>query len=101
QNLMPKQGRGGQGPSMQSIMEQAFPFYKIEEVNLKDGADAIDKELVGLIITQPRKDCSDKELRRIDEFLMLGNKSLVVYASAVTLKPQDATMNATLDTHGL
>jgi ABC-type uncharacterized transport system involved in gliding motility auxiliary subunit len=102
QNLVPKQGRqGGGAPTLQGIMEQAFPFYKIEEVDLKDGAEAIDKGLVGLIITQPRKDYSDKELRRIDEFLMQGGKSLAVYASAVTLKPQDPAMNATISTHNL
>ncbi len=102
QNLVPKQGGRQQGsPSMLSIMEQAFPFYKVEEVDLKDGAEAINKDLVGLIITQPRKDYSEKELRRIDEFLMNGGKSLVVYASAVTLKPNDASMSAELNTHGL
>ncbi len=100
QNLVPKQGRGQGSPSMQSIMEQAFPFYKVEEVTLKEG-EPIDDGFSGLIITQPRKDYTDKELRRIDEFLMKGNKSLVVFASAVTLKPQDATMSATLDLHNL
>jgi ABC-type uncharacterized transport system involved in gliding motility auxiliary subunit len=99
QNLVPKQGRQG-SPSMKTIMEQNFPFYKIEDVKLSESTP-IDKDLVGLIITQPRKDYSDGELHRIDEFLMLGGKALVVYASAVTLKPQDATMNATLDTHNL
>ena len=100
-NLVPKQGKGGGGPSMQGIIEQAFPFYKIEETDLKGGESAIDKDLVGLIITQPQKDYDEKELRRIDEFLMLGGKSLVVYASAVTMKANDATMNATLSLHGL
>ena len=100
-NLVPKQGKGGAGPSMQGIIEQAFPFYKLEEVDLKGGEGAIDKDLVGLIITQPQKDYEEKELRRIDEFLMLGGKSLVVYASAVTMKANDATMSATLSTHGL
>jgi ABC-type uncharacterized transport system involved in gliding motility auxiliary subunit len=100
-NLVPKQqGRGG-SPSLQSILEQAFPFYKLEELDLKDGSTEIDKEFVGLIITQPQKDYTEKELRRIDEFLMKGKKSLVVYASAVTLKPNDASMKATLSTHGL
>ncbi len=97
---MPKQGKGG-GPTMQGIIEQAFPFYKIEEVDLKGGENAIDKDLVGLIITEPQKDYDEKELRRIDEFLMLGGKALVVYASAVTMKPNDATMQATLSLHGL
>jgi ABC-type uncharacterized transport system involved in gliding motility auxiliary subunit len=100
-NLVPKQGKGGGGPTMQGIIEQAFPFYKIEEVDLKGGESAIDKDIVGLIITQPQKDYDEKELRRIDEFLMLGGKALVVYASAVTMKANDATMSATLSLHGL
>ena len=100
-NLVPKQGKQGSGPSMQGIIEQAFPFYKLEEVDLKGGANAIDKDLVGLIITEPQKDYDEQELRRIDEFLMLGSKALVVYASAVTMKANDATMNATLSLHGL
>ncbi len=99
-NLIPAQGRGG-GPSIKGIIDQAFPFYKIEDVDLKDGSTEINKELDGLIITQPGKDFTDKELRRIDEFLMQGNKSLVVYASAVNLKAGDGSMKATLSTHGL
>jgi ABC-type uncharacterized transport system involved in gliding motility auxiliary subunit len=100
QNLVPKQGRQQGSPSMQTIMEQNFPFYKTEEVKLSESAP-IDKDLVGLIITQPRKDYTDNELRRIDEFLMRGNKALVVYASAVTMKPQDPSMSAALDLHKL
>jgi ABC-type uncharacterized transport system involved in gliding motility auxiliary subunit len=100
-NLVPKQGQGQGGPTLKGILEQAFPFYKVEDLDLKDGANAIDKDLVGIIITQPQKDYSEKELRRIDEFMMLGGKSLAVFASAVTLKPNDATLSATLSTHGI
>src|SRR5450755_2241667 len=100
-NLVAKQGKGGQSPSMQGIIEQAFPFYKLEDLDLKGGENAIDKDLVGIIITEPQKDYDEKELRRIDEFLMLGGKSLVVYASAVNMKANDATMNASLNLHGL
>jgi ABC-type uncharacterized transport system involved in gliding motility auxiliary subunit len=100
-NLVPKQGQGQGGPTLKGILEQAFPFYKIEDLDLKGGASAIDKDLAGIIITQPQKDYDDKELRRIDEFLMLGGKSLVVYASAVNLKPSDASMSATLNTHNI
>ncbi|HMA97536.1 MAG TPA: Gldg family protein [Polyangiaceae bacterium] len=99
-NLLARRGQQG-SPSIQQILTQAFPFYSIEDVDLKDGAEPIKDELAGLVITQPRKDYSDKELRRIDEFLMKGNKSLVVIASAVTLKPQDPAMEATLSTHNL
>jgi len=98
-NLVPKQGRGG-SPSIQNILEQAFPFYKLEEVTISEDKE-IDKDLVGLIITQPRKDYTEKELRRVDEFLMRGNKALAVFASAVTLKPQDPSMSASLELHGL
>ncbi len=99
-NLIAKQG-GGRAPSIQQILSQAFPFYKLEEVDLKGGDSEIDPELVGLIITQPRKDYTEKELRRIDEFLMRGGKSLSVFASAVTMKPNDASMEAELNLHGL
>ncbi|MCC6217114.1 MAG: GldG family protein [Polyangiaceae bacterium] len=100
QNLVARQGRNG-SPSIESILEQAFPFYKLEEVDLKDGESDIDPELAGLIITQPRKDYTEKELRRVDQFLMRGGKSLVVWASAATLKPQDAGMVADIKLHGL
>lgn len=99
-NLIPRRGRQG-SPSIQQILTQAFPFYSIEDVDLKDGTQAIHDELAGLIITQPRQDFSDKELRHIDEFLMRGNKSLVVFASAVTLEPQNPRMEARLSTHRL
>ncbi len=100
-NLLPRQGGGGNGPSFKSVLSQAFPFYELVDVNLEDGASEIDKSLDGLIITQPGKAYSDRELRRIDQFLMQGNKALAVFASAVSIKANDASMNATLDLHGL
>jgi len=100
ENLLPRRGQQG-SPSIRSILTQAFPFYSFEDVDLKGGAEPIDDKLTGLIITQPQKDYTDKELRRIDEFVMKGNKSLVVIASAVNLKPQDAQMEAHLDLHNL
>ena len=99
-NLVPAQGQRG-GPSMKGVIDQAFPFYEIDDVDLKNGDAEINKELEGVIITQPGKDFTDKELRRIDQFLMLGGKSLAVFASSVNLKPSDATMQATLTAHGL
>lgn len=98
-NLMPRQGQGG--ASIQSILERAFPFYQLVEVDLKDGEAEVDPALDGLIVTQPQKEYTEKELRRIDQFVMRGNKALAVFASAVTLKPNDATMSASLDLHGL
>jgi ABC-type uncharacterized transport system involved in gliding motility auxiliary subunit len=98
-NLLQKQGQGG-GPSMQSILTQYFPFYTFVDVDLKAGDAEIDDSLDGLVITQPAKDLTDKELRRIDAFVMKG-KSLAVVAGAVNTKAGDASSNATLSTHGL
>jgi ABC-type uncharacterized transport system involved in gliding motility auxiliary subunit len=96
-NLLPS--NAGQKASIQQII-QRFPFYQLSDVDLKSGDAEIDDSYDGLIITQPNKDYTDKELRRIDQFLMKG-KTLAVFASAVNVKASDATMNATLNTHGL
>jgi ABC-type uncharacterized transport system involved in gliding motility auxiliary subunit len=87
--------------NLQQIITQNFPFYSFTDVDLKGGDGEVDDTLDGLIITQPGKDISEKELRRIDQFLMKGGKSLAVFASAVNVKDHDPTMNATLSTHGL
>jgi ABC-type uncharacterized transport system involved in gliding motility auxiliary subunit len=97
-NLLPSSS--GQKPAIQGILSQYFPFYQFVDVDLKNGDGEVDESLDGLIITQPAKDISDKELRRIDAFVMKG-KSLAIIASAVNLKANDASMNATLGTHGL
>jgi len=96
-NLVPAQmGK----PNMQEIVTKNFPFYSFQDVDLKNGDSAIDESIDGLIITQPGKDLSEKELRRIDEFVLRG-KAVVLYASAVNVKANDASMNATLSSHGL
>jgi ABC-type uncharacterized transport system involved in gliding motility auxiliary subunit len=86
--------------SMQTIIAQNFPFYTFSDVDLKSGDQAVDESLDGLIMTQPAKDISEKELRQIDAFVMKG-KSLAVFASAVNEKESDPTMTATLSTHGI
>ncbi|HWL86546.1 MAG TPA: GldG family protein, partial [Polyangiaceae bacterium] len=81
-NLVPAQmGK----PNMQEIVTKNFPFYSFQDVDLKNGDSAIDESIDGLIITQPGKDLSEKELRRIDEFVLRG-KAVVLYASAVNVK---------------
>lgn len=92
---------GNQPFNLKQVFQEYFPFYQFEDVDLQNGDAEINKELVGLIITQPAKDYTEKELRRIDEFLMLGDKSAVFYVSAVNVKPSDKDMKATLNTWGL
>ncbi len=99
-NLTPSQPGQGPGPSIQQIILQKFPFYEIQEVDLKGGEGEVPEELDGLIITQPGKDLTEKELRRIDAFVLKG-KSLAVFAGAANVKASDASMQASLNTHGL
>jgi ABC-type uncharacterized transport system involved in gliding motility auxiliary subunit len=98
-NLVERRGQGG--PTIEGVLNQYFPFYEFVQVDLKDGATEVDASLVGLILTQPQKDYTDAELKRIDEFLLLGNKSLAVFASAANLKAGDAKMSAELNLHNL
>jgi len=98
EDLIPPQT--GQKAALQPIITQNFPFYELSDVDLKGGDNAIDDSIEGLLITQPGKDFTEKELRRIDQFVMKG-KSLVVFASAVNIKKSDASMNASLNRHGL
>lgn len=94
-NLTPPQGASG--PSMRSIVQQALPFYKFEDVDL---ASDINPDLQGLVITQPGRDFTDEELKRIDAFVMRG-RGLAVMASAVNMKAADPSMKASLDLHHL
>lgn len=99
-NLVPPQG-GRPGPNIKGILQQALPFYKIEDVDLQGGDAEIDAELRGVIVLQADEDWTDKELARIDQFLMKGDKSLLVIAGAMNMKAADATMKATLSTRNL
>jgi hypothetical protein len=90
----------GQKPNLQGILSQYFPFYAFVDVDLKGGDNEVDEALDGLLVMQPGKDIPEKELRRIDAFVLKG-KSLAVIASAVNLKASDASGSATLSTHNI
>lgn len=92
---------GGSKPNIESILKQAFPFYALVPVDLAAGKTPIDPSLSGLFVTQPGQDYTLEELKRIDDFLLLGSKSLAVFASAVNVTPGSPQLQATLSTHGL
>jgi hypothetical protein len=98
-NLVPRQANK-KGPSLRDIIVQNFAFFDLVNVDLGKGDAAIDPTLDGLVVTQPKGDLTDKELRRIDELVMRG-KALAVFASSVNVAPGDARMKATLSAHGL
>lgn len=88
-------------PTIQSVFAQSLPYYRLEDLDLHGGEAEIDPTYSGVIVLQPAADFTDKELRRIDQFLMRGKKSVVVIASAVNVKGADPQMSAELSTHGL
>jgi hypothetical protein len=100
-SLVTSQMGGAGGPNMKSIFAQALPFYKLEDLDLRGGEAEIDPAYSGVIVLQPAADFTDKELRRIDQFLMRGKKGVVVIASAVNVKPADESMTADIGAHGL
>ncbi|MBL9027689.1 MAG: Gldg family protein [Myxococcales bacterium] len=90
----------GPGISIEGVLHEYFPSYKLEEVDLRRESP-IDAGLRGLIITQPGEAYTVEELRRIDEFVLLGERSLVVYVSAVNLPRATPAMEAKLDLFGV
>jgi hypothetical protein len=83
--------------TMAGIVAQSFPWIELVEVELSRPVDA---SLDGLLVQQPQVDYTDDELARIDDFVMKG-KTLAVFAGAVNVRPGDATMAATIASHGL
>ena len=95
--LIPSSGTGP-SPTIQRIMQQAVPYYRFVAVDLDHGKAAVDPELPGLLVLQADEDWTDRELARIDEFLMRGDKTVMVFAGAVAMPAHDPGMRARLDT---
>jgi hypothetical protein len=94
-------GAGSSGQvSMQTILTQNFPEYRLVDVDTRAGVQPIDPSLEGLFVLQPARDLSEPELRRIDDFVLAG-KSVAFVASAVNVRAGDAKLHATIDRHRL
>lgn len=93
--------RGAAQPNIEGILKQAFPFYTLVPVDLAAGKAAVDPSLAGLLVTQPGQDYTLEELQRIDQFLLLGGKSLAVFASAVNVPAGSPELQGSLSAHGL
>ncbi|HEY1954034.1 MAG TPA: Gldg family protein [Polyangiaceae bacterium] len=87
-------------PSVREIITRNFPTFEFVDVDLRGGAQPIDETLEGLVVTEPERDLTTTELRRIDDFVMHG-RALVVLAGAANMRAGDTKMLATLSTHGL
>jgi ABC-type uncharacterized transport system involved in gliding motility auxiliary subunit len=54
-----------------------------------------------MLVTQPGRDLTEQELRLLDDFLMRGQKTLIVIAGAANVAQGDSGMNVELDAHGI
>lgn len=87
----------GNVPSIKSVIEQAFPYYQLIDVPLEQGR-AMDGNLTGVIVTQPKQSYSEADLRALDSYVLAGGRSLTVFASAASFGSDG---HSTLELHGL
>jgi hypothetical protein len=90
----------GAQASMASIITKYFPSYRLIDVDLARGDRDVDPTLEGLLVLQPSTDLNEKELRRIDAFVMSG-KSLFVAASAANVARKSGLLRAQVGAHRL
>jgi hypothetical protein len=88
-------------PSVRSAMAEAFPSYRLEDIDLASGAALSAPDLAALVLTQPGSPYTEAELRLLDAFLMRGSRGVAVFSSAVHMRPGDPTMAATIAPDGL
>jgi len=81
-----------------TIFSQNLPFYKFVDAPL---SAEIDDAVRVLLLTQPGHALTGPERKVVDAFLMRGDRTLVVVASAVNLTAGDATLTARVDAMGI
>ncbi len=85
--------------SIEATFSGQFPYYRIDAIDL--GAGPIDPSLRGVVVIGPDRPLKPAELGAIDDFLMLGNRTVVFAVSAVHLGPADPSMRATIEASGV
>ncbi len=92
------------------LLEQSRLSYRTRTVNLNSGESDVPSDIKGLIIMNPNQRISERELRKLDAFLMRGG-SVAVFAGGVNFpatEPANATgteadhhLNDWLDGYGI
>jgi hypothetical protein len=85
---------------LSQVFGRYFPYYKFEAVDLSKGDKEVDASLDGLIVTQPEEEIPQKELLRINAFLMKG-KAVAVFANPLHTKENDTAMNTVFAGYGI
>lgn len=87
-------------PYLSQLMTQMHVGYTTRNVDLHGGEDEIPADIKGLIINNPTSAISERELRRINAYLMRGG-SVAVFASGVNVTGTDTRPTAATAEHNL
>lgn len=87
-------------PYLSRILQEAHLGYTTTTVNLNGGNDDIPADIKGLVILNPSRRMEERELRRINGYLMRGG-SVAVFASGVNTTGSDTRPSATRNEHNL
>ncbi len=87
-------------PYLSRIMEQMHASYTTRNVDLHGGEDEVPADIKGLIINNPTRAISERELRRINAYLMRGG-AVAVFASGVNVTGEDTQPTGANSEHNL
>jgi hypothetical protein len=96
--LAPAGADGSRSSDLSEHLRRIMPNHEFLPVELTKG---VPETIDVLLLTQPGGVVSEAERRRVDEFLMRGEKTVVVAASSAGVAPYTGTMRVDLDAHGL
>ncbi len=87
-------------PYLSRIMQEAHLGYTTRTVDLHGGEDDIPTDIKGLVIMGPTRAIPERELRRINAYLMRGG-SVAIFAGGVNVTGTDTRPTAARAEHGL
>jgi ABC-2 type transport system permease protein len=87
-------------PYLSQIMTQMHVGYTTRNIDLHGGDDEIPADVKGLIINNPTRAISERELRRINAYLMRGG-AVAVFASGVNVTGTDTRPSGANAEHNL
>lgn len=87
-------------PYLSRIMQEAHLGYTTRTVDLRGGEDDIPTDIKGLVIMGPTRAIPERELRRVNAYLMRGG-SVAIFAGGVNVTGTDTRPTAVRAEHGL
>ncbi len=87
-------------PYLSRVMQEMHVGYTTRNVDLHNGDDEVPSDIKGLIINNPTRAISERELRRINAYLMRGG-AVAIFASGVNVTGTDTRPSASNAEHNL